>query len=1001
MAPRRRFAAALRVGRIWAVAALILGFASVASAQEQPAASSQEQQPARPGQIHCVAFSGVAMRQVEGATVTIVGGASATTDRKGSAFLSAPPGEYALQIAIPSAFLSGERVPGQGQLQLAHVGVVSGDVTRVLITVSADGKLEDSDVLVPAAAPAVADGPVAPGEQPTAVPAGPGGPTGNVSGRVASAAGGTLLADDDVEDFVVRGRRIRGSVASVMEERRAASTVSDAIGAEDIRKSPDGTASAATRRVVGATVVGGQYLFVRGLGGRYSNVRLNDVPLPSTDPDVPGFQLDLFPASLLSSLTIVKTFTPDMPGDFAGGSMNIGTRDFPDRFDLSASLSGAVNTETLGKKVLTYHGGAFDWLGFDDGTRALPAEVPPVYLQKLDREERAQRVAEISRAFPNNWKREDGSAPPQVGLGFSVGNTTTIGGHRAGYLFTLGYRYSVQRAHEKVTTTTSPDGVRLEVRDRLEREMGSQEAQLGVLGSVSYELAEGHPLRLVTLLTQTSDDKTSFVTGVSNAENGPIERTEYKFVERQLLFNQLLGNHDFSGALLDWQLNMAMVARDQPDSRSVLYTLNAMDDFAFKNAGGSGEHSYSQLGQLDFGGGTNLTVPIDATKLKTGYLGRISNRDFEARRFRSQIVRSTGAQRVPPPEEIFVPENVDDLWKINDASAANDGYDAKQLLNAGYGLIELPATTWLKLTGGARLEAFHQQLDVVPPAAELPRSDPEDLASIDRTELDVLPSFGTILSLSDKMSVRLAYGGTVARPLLREISPAASQDFVRRRAIQGQPSLKRTYIHNFDVRWELFPSSTEVFAVSGFYKAFRDAIETVVQNDGGDLSYQNTQGARAYGAEVEGRVTLGFLSDALDTLVLGANFALIRSEVELASDALNLATSRERPLSGQSPFVVNVTLGYSPADTGLSLNVFYNVFGRRIQEVGIRGKPDVYEEPVHSLDFTASYQLGEHWTLGATATNLLFQDAIVHEGPYEFSRIKKGSSFGLRLGFAN
>jgi hypothetical protein len=1053
------FTSATRFGSAFVVALVIaLGLRSSALAQDPPAPPAS---PA-PGEIHVIVFTGVALRLVQGASVKVEGGASAATDHRGSAFLSAPAGEHVLRIEVPRDRLSGKEVAGQGVVRVPDVGVASGDRTRVLVTISADGKLEDADVIVPK--PAVTEAPTAEAEAATAVPAGPEGATGTVSGRITSAADGKPVAGAklyvigfaaeaetdaegrfslalpegsyslsiahleytgqtlegviasvggenkleiklepapiEMEDFVVRGRRIRGSVASVMEERRSATTVTDAIGAEDIRKSPDGTASAATRRVVGATVVGGQYLFVRGLGGRYSNVRLNDVPLPSTDPDVPGFQLDLFPASLLSSLTIVKTFTPDMPGDFAGGSMNIGTRDFPDRFDLSASLSVAGNTQTLGHKVLTYDGGDFDFLGFDDGTRALPDEVPGTYLQRLGIRgmELKERIIEISRSFPNHWKRDAALSPPQIGLGFSVGNTTRIGSHRAGYLFTLGYRYNVSRATEKLTTTSLPDGETLTVRDRLEREIGRQEAQIGMLGSVSYDLAEGHQLRLVSLLTQTADDKTALVTGFSEPEGGPIRQTELKFVERRLLFNQLLGNHDFSAVLLDWQLNSALVARDQPDTRSVLYRSNAQGDFIFRDAGGSGEHAYADLGQLDVGGGTNLTVPIDETRLKTGYLGRLSNRDFTARRFGSQFTGDSSYQLLPPPEEIFTPENADEVWKTNEASAPTDGYDAKQVLNAGYGMAELPVAAWLKLTGGARVEAFHQELEVVTPADNFQIT---DLPSVHRTDVDVLPSGGTILTLSDAMSVRLAYGGTVARPLLREISPAASQDFVRRRTIQGNPDLKRTYIQNFDVRWELFPTKTEVVAISGFYKRFRDAIETVVKNDGGDLSYQNTKGAYAYGAEVEGRFGLGYLAEALEDLTFGANFALIRSRVELAADVLDLATSKERPLSGQSPFVVNLTLGYSPADTGLSLNVFYNVFGRRIQEVGIRNKPDVYEEPVHSLDFTASYQLDAHWTIGATATNLLFQDSVVREGEFEFSRIEKGSSFGVRLGFAN
>jgi hypothetical protein len=173
---------------------------------------------------------------------------------------------------------------------------------------------------------------------------------------------------------VVTAPHIKGGVASELSKRRESVAVQDSLGSADIAKTGDGSASSASKRIVGASIVGGQFLFVRGLGGRYSNVRLNGVPLPSTDPDLPGFQLDLFPTSLLSSLTIAKKFTPDIPGDFAGGSMNIETKAFPEQFTLTLGVSASYNTETTGRDILASEGGQDDWLGRDDGGRALPSE---------------------------------------------------------------------------------------------------------------------------------------------------------------------------------------------------------------------------------------------------------------------------------------------------------------------------------------------------------------------------------------------------------------------------------------------------------------------------------------------------------------------------------------------------------------------------------------------------------------------------------------------------
>jgi hypothetical protein len=803
------------------------------------------------------------------------------------------------------------------------------------------------------------------------------------------------------DDWVIRAQYVSGGVASILEERRQASTVSDALGSEEIAKSPDSSASSATRRIVGASIVGGQYLFARGLGGRYTNVRLNGVPLPSTDPDLPGFQLDLFPASLLSSLTITKTFSPDIPGDFAGGSLNVVTRAFPEKFKVTLSSSLTYNTETTGQDMPTYEGGSLDWLGIEDGTRALPEGVP---------EERvwtgsglgAERLREISTLFRNVWDVDSRNALPNLSLGFNVGDTINGSAGRFGYLVTLGYRHRFDHFSESMTRLAlagADSGQTVVPVETLQREVGSREAQLGALATASYEPVPNHRITGVAMVTQTGEDRTNVVTGFSEAEGTDIENTQFRFIERQLIFNQLTGEHADIGDFLtvSWQLNASRTLRDQPGTSDLLYALGPSGVYEFRPVSGSAERLYSDLEQVDFGGGVDLAFRLwSEGSLKLGYLGRHGSRDFQARRFGVRYMGSA-AQRQLPPEELFSPENAGATWLINELTQPEDGYVAAEDLHAGYAMLDGRVATSVKVMGGARVESFHQQIDVSSPFAQPGSTPPE---GSDRTNVDVLPAAAVIIAPRDDMNVRLGYGKTVARPLTRELSPFLNQDFVRRRYAQGNPDLQRTLIQNFDLRWELFPTPTEVFAVSAFYKRFQDPIETVVLDQNGNLSFENIDRAENYGAELEARISLGLISPNLSSFNALANLALIRSSVTLSEEQRRLATESERPLAGQSPYVANLALGYDAENSGLSAYLYYNVFGRRIQDVGRLGLPDVYEEPFNALDATVFYRMDNGLTFGASASNLLFQPVLVTQGGSDFSRAERGANFGLSVSWS-
>jgi hypothetical protein len=810
------------------------------------------------------------------------------------------------------------------------------------------------------------------------------------------------------DDFVITAKYVRGGVAALLEERRNASTVQDAIGSEDIAKSPDSTASSATRRVVGASIVGGQFLLVRGLGGRYSNVRLNGVPLPSTDPDLPGFQIDLFPASLLSNLTITKTFSADIPGDFAGGSLNVVTKDFPEKFTLGVSAGASYNTETTFRKMLDYDGGNTDLLGFDDGTRSLPDGVPSqkVVVARGSAFDDDTETRAIGKLFENRWHQNRTTALPNLSLSASLGDTKQItADRRFGYLVTLGYRANFQRYVEEVTRVSVVSAARdLALRDSLKREVGEQEAQVGVLGTASYEPAKDHKLTGVSLLTQTANDQTSLVTGTPESVGADARSTQFRFIERRLIFNQLLGEHkNLAGPVkLNWQLNMAIVGRDQPDTRDLLYAQLPSGDYAFASGqNGSGQRLFTELAQHDFGGGLDLTFPLWSATGKTGYLGRISKRNFTSRRFLFELSRyATQADRILPPEQLFDPGNLDDpdpILNFDESTEELDGYKADQNAHAGYLALDVPAfDDTLRLLPGVRAEAFKQKIE-----SRAPFSDStEPSVGSKKSDFDWLPAGALVVNLTDKMAVRGGYGGTVARPLLRELSPFVSQDYVRRRTVQGNPGLQRTFIHNFDLRWELFPSGTEVFAASAFYKIFEHPIESVVLDQNGNLSYDNIDAANNYGLELETRFSLGRFSDALHDFSILANLALIKSEIKMSPDQQRVATTSKRPLAGQSPYVANLSVGYSSEDNGLSAYLYYNVFGRRLQDVGRDGLPDVYEMPFHSVDMSAFWKIDSHWTLGISGTNLLLQPTRVKQDEFNYSRYNKGSTYGAKLAWS-
>lgn len=809
--------------------------------------------------------------------------------------------------------------------------------------------------------------------------------------------------------MVIRGRADRSTTATQLQVRRQTAAVSDGVSAQEIARAPDAAVSDAARRVVGVTLVNGRYAYVRGLGGRYVNALLNGMPLPSLDPDEPGVQLDVLPASLLSGLNVFKSFTPDMPGDFTGGSLQLSSRDFPARFTLSVGLSGGFDSLTHTGNVQAGSGGRTDLLGFDDGRRALPAAVPA---RRVDTgtELSLDEVTRIGRAMNSDWSIRRRSALPNLGLSLSAGGTARVRGRPLGLLFALTWsagetlnRDAIGQVRQGGTT----DAPRLEYREQQTQDTLNTDALWGALATASLSVTPRDEVSFVALWAQSASDATIVRQGYNETLGQNFLQRTLRFTQRSMGVAQINGDHrDPFGrdSRIRWQLFGDLALRREPDVRDFVYRRDDLGAYQVTTGPGNIGRLWSDLDVREAGGNVDVTIPIRAFALRVGGMVRVGERSFSLRRFSYRYDPANGpapGELELTPGEFLAPARLGRDLQLVEYTDRFDGYTASQALYAPFvradytrgGTREDPT---LRLTAGARVEVFSQRVTSQSPFSETgvvtaPRV-------TDRTDPNVLPAASVSWAVSPTMMLRAAYGATLARPIVREVAPFLYPDFVRNRTVQGNPDLRTTAVHNADLRWELYPGRGEVIAASLFYKFFLDPIERVILDRNGNVTYDNVEGAQNFGAELEARISLGRIARALRTVYLNVNASLIYSRVSLSPSQQVNATNAERPLAGQSPWVVNAGLRYEPSPK-FSASVFYNVFGPRIEDVGRFGLPDTYREPVHQLDATVQWDPSPRFGLRLAARNLALQPLVFTQGPLEVLRRDAAMSLSLRAQF--
>ena len=807
---------------------------------------------------------------------------------------------------------------------------------------------------------------------------------------------------------------VEGGTATLLEGRQEAATMDDVIGAEDFSRAGDSDAAAALKRVTGLTVVGGKYVYIRGMGERYVGTLLNGAVIPSPDPERQVVPLDMIPTGLIESITIQKTYSPDMPGNFGGGVIKLETRKPPKEFEAQLSASVGVNTQvTFQPGLVTRHPGSLDWLGFDDGARQLPEEV-----RQAAEEERlveggnvigqsggytAEELERLGEQLPNNWALREALLPPGVGLSGVVGDSTTLWGVPVGARLGLSYDHD----------WSSFGGTRVFLNNELEpqstfdlRETRRQITTSGIL-SLVVEPSPGDILRLTSLIARISDDAIQQFNGFDNSESETSRLTRLGWLERQLSYHQLAGEHTLDSL---WNLGVAwtyvygQASREEPDLKQHRYDLEAttgryqLSDLPEGNSrifATAVDHTHNLLLDVTkslpgiFGGERVL-------ELKSGAQLVVRDREADVRRFKFNTSSNPSPElATQPPERLFVPANIGPggVFRFAEFTRGTDYYEGEQLVVAGYAMAVAPVTEWLELVGGARVESLSQRVVTFDPFAARPTEDAAELSA-----LDALPMLGLTWSLDENMQVRAAVSRTVNRPDFREQSPAVFEDITGAQT-RGNAELNRALITHGDLRWEWYPRPGESLSVAGFYKDFTDPIETnIVPGATPTYTWENVAGAQNLGLEVETRRNLDVLfdGDLWRDLFVSLNGALIWSRVDFYPEQATVLTSTTRPLQGQSPYVLNVQGGYDGVETGLNVTVLYNVFGSRIVDVGTRGLPDTYERPFHQLDVVASQRLG-NWGFKASARNLLDPVVRFTQGDQRVYTYQRGREFSISV----
>jgi len=741
------------------------------------------------------------------------------------------------------------------------------------------------------------------------------------------------------------------SAAALITYQRNTSVVAQVISAETIKRSPDKNTGEVLKRVTGTSVQEGKYLVVRGLSDRYNMAMLNGIALSSTEPDRKTFSFDIFPAAMIDNIVMNKTFIPELPGEWAGGLVQVQTKDVPAASFLNVQLGTGFNSNTIGRDFQQAPGGKLDWLGIDNKERGLPASIP--VKSEFSALSPAEKAA-LGKNFRNNWVAKSGNAPINSSFQVNGGGSTRIFGKKVAGIFALTYNQSNKRTPFDNIFIANNEG---DVEITYNNNKYSRDVLAGALANVTLQLNNNNKISVKNLLNiNTSDFVSDRYDGrdyiISGGGNGDrVKATEIGFRQNTFFNTQLIGEHNLPTlqTKIKWYGGFNILDQYIPDQRRLFYTQDGNDPsapyYALLGLGAgqkSGSIFYSFLNDYIYNAGGDVTKSLNIKgkthSVKAGYLFQVKDRLFDSRPFYTNT--ASNAIKLLSPDQLYAPENFgtgNDKVQFDEINGNAYRYVANTILNAAYLQFDNPIGNKLRLVWGVRFESYDQLVGSVR------KDDPRHVNTLVK---DFLPGLNLTYKLNNKTNFRFAASQTVIRPEFRELSPFAFYDFELGAQVVGNKSAERTKVSNFDLRYELYPRAGELFTVGAYFKHFDKPIEYYFNRTGpgtNTFNILNTKNATAYGAELEFRKKLDFIS-ALKNFTFSGNLSYIYSRVKDTTGTV------DRPLQGQSPYLINFGLQYDVEKIGFSSTLLFNQIGRRILFVGNEAISDIWEAPRPLLD---------------------------------------------------
>jgi hypothetical protein len=824
------------------------------------------------------------------------------------------------------------------------------------------------------------------------------------------------------EVVITRTKAKTESVKSLLIQQKNSVSVSDGISAETIKRTPDRSTSDVIKRISGASIQDNKFVIIRGLNDRYNTAYINGSPLPSSEPDRKAFSFDIFPSNMIDNLIISKTATPDLPGEFAGGVVQINTKSVPDKNFQSFSFGMGYNTVTTGKNQVSYVGGKLDDLGLDDGTRDLFPIPNNLTANNPNDPNNVAFASAYATATQGDWNLFDKTFTPNMNIQYSLGRQFSIGEKSLGALVSLTYNKTntLFETNRRNYNDSGVDGEPNILSENFNDMSYNEQVLAGALANFSFKINNNNSISLKNIYSINSEDKVILRTGLSGIDQEPpffdFKNNARWFTSNKILSSQLNGDHYFtkSKVKINWNGSISKVNRSIPNLRRNSYLSYGTPDYVAQisqavNFQSGGNIFYSEndetiaFAKTDFSKKFSFGEKASA-EIKVG--GSIQNRDrtFAAKLLGYVTMNNfdpTNTLLTLPESEIFNPANMGALgngfngFSMLNVTKPSDQYIASSKLNSAYAMVDNVFDKW-RFVWGVRMENFTQTLDSENDAGPV---------RINQKQQDILPSLNVIYAINPKKNLRFSYSKTVNRPEFRELAPFKFFDFQTNFNTQGNETLQIATINNLDVRYEVYPGKGQLFSFSVFTKTFTNPIEIKAAPNPKEIYYWNAPSAKNSGFEIEFRTLLSSLlgkeaGSASDNFTLFSNLAFIYSEVTVGTEPGLPETDKFRPMQGQSPYVLNAGLQYM--NKGWSASTSLNRVGNRIAIVGAPsaasgvGEPTLWEKSRTLLDLQISKTFMDNkFEIKLNVQNLLAQDQIFYRN--NDTRIRTNENYSTIL----